>query len=40
MRVTVLLVLALVLAACGRKAQPIAPGPASEITYPKIYPTH
>lgn len=28
------------LSACGKKGAPIAPGPASEITYPRAYPTH
>ena len=27
------------LAACGKRGNPEAPGPASQITYPKIYPT-
>jgi predicted small lipoprotein YifL len=33
-----LLVLALTCAACGRKAPPAPPGPANDVTYPKIYP--
>ena len=35
-----LLILAVVLAVagCGKKGSPIAPGPASAITYPKSYP--
>jgi predicted small lipoprotein YifL len=28
------------LAACGKKGTPDAPGPASEIIYPRTYPTH
>ena len=31
-------VLPLALAACGKRGHPVAPGPASEITYPKTYP--
>lgn len=27
------------LAACGKKGPPDAPGPANQITYPKTYPT-
>ncbi len=34
-----LLVILLLLAACGKKGSPEAPGPASEITYPKMYPS-
>lgn len=29
----------LALAACGKRGPPVAPGPASERTYPRIYPT-
>ena len=32
--------LALALAACGKVGAPSQPGPADQITYPKIYPTH
>jgi predicted small lipoprotein YifL len=28
------------LAACGKKGPPTAPGPQSEIIYPRTYPTH
>ena len=31
-------VMALGLAACGKKGAPHAPGPAQDITYPAIYP--
>ncbi|HUC19381.1 MAG TPA: hypothetical protein VMA37_17005 [Acetobacteraceae bacterium] len=27
------------LGACGKRGAPSPPGPANEITYPKIYPT-
>ncbi len=36
--VAVLLVLAL--SACGKVGAPSQPGPADQITYPKLYPTH
>lgn len=32
--------LALVLAACGKKASPSPPGPADQITYPRTYPAY
>ncbi len=28
------------LAACGKVGAPTRPGPADQITYPKLYPTH
>ena len=28
------------LAACGKKGPPDPPGPANEITWPRVYPTH
>jgi predicted small lipoprotein YifL len=31
---------ALSLAGCGKKGAPSAPGPPSDITYPRGYPTH
>jgi predicted small lipoprotein YifL len=37
--VFLLAVLALLLGGCGRKGWPSAPGPADQITYPKVYPT-
>ena len=38
MRVLVLIALVL-LAGCGKKGAPSAPGPAAEITYPRSYPS-
>ena len=29
----------MLLAACGKKGSPSAPGPANEITYPRSYPS-
>ncbi len=41
MRVALLLALALVaLAACGKKAAPVPPGPADKVTYPRTYPAY
>jgi hypothetical protein len=37
--VLVLLAALLVVSACGKRGHPTAPGPASERTYPKTYPT-
>ncbi len=34
-----LLALAL-MAGCGKRGAPSAPGPADQITYPRIYPTY
>ncbi len=40
MRLASLLLLALVLlASCGKKGSPNAPGPANELTYPRTYPS-
>ena len=38
MRAAAVLLALLALAACGKRGSPVAPGPASEITYPKTYP--
>ena len=38
MRVAVLVALVL-LAACGKKGAPAAPGPADEVKYPRTYPS-
>jgi predicted small lipoprotein YifL len=41
MKSTTLLLLALLtLTACGKRGNPEPPGPASALTYPKMYPTH
>ena len=34
------LLVPLVVASCGKKGPPSAPGPADEITFPRTYPTH
>ena len=34
-----LLAALLALSACGKKGAPSPPGPASDLTYPRIYPT-
>jgi predicted small lipoprotein YifL len=34
------ILLLLGLAACGKRGSPEAPGPADQIIYPRIYPTH
>ena len=41
MRVTLLLAAALLaLAACGKKAAPMPPGPSDQVTYPRVYPAY
>jgi predicted small lipoprotein YifL len=41
MRAAVLLLLmALALAACGRKGAPVPPGPPNEVIYPRTYPAY
>ena len=40
MRTVLVLLAVLALASCGKKGNPVAPGPADQITYPKTYPTH
>jgi predicted small lipoprotein YifL len=39
-RLTLILLAALALAACGKRGNPEPPGPTSAITYPKTYPAH
>jgi predicted small lipoprotein YifL len=34
------LALGLALAGCGKKAAPSPPGPASDVTYPRMYPAY
>ena len=41
MRVLVVsMMLALALAGCGRRASPLPPGPAADVTYPHVYPAN
>ena len=40
MRAALVLAVLLALTACGKKGQPAAPGPASDITYPRTYPRY
>lgn len=39
MRAAAILLALVLLAACGKKGGPSAPGPASDIVYPHPYPT-
>ncbi len=39
MRVALVLLVVLALAACGKKGNPEAPGPADQIIYPHTYPS-
>jgi predicted small lipoprotein YifL len=34
------IMLALALAGCGRRGSPTPPGPASDVTYPHVYPAN
>jgi len=38
-RILIVLALAAGVSACGKKGDPSPPGPADQVTYPKIYPT-
>jgi predicted small lipoprotein YifL len=38
-RVIVALLLGALVAGCGKKGPPTPPGPAEQVTYPKVYPT-
>ena len=43
MKITLLLLSLLVpltVVSCGKKGPPSAPGPADQITWPRVYPTH
>jgi len=39
MRIAMLVISLVLLASCGKKGSPNAPGPANEITYPRAYPS-
>ncbi len=39
MKLATMLLAALLLASCGKKGAPSAPGPANEVTYPRAYPS-
>lgn len=39
MRALALALMLVALAACGKRGGPAPPGPAEEITYPRVYPT-
>lgn len=40
MRAAAVVLLALLaLGACGKRGSPAVPGPAGEVTYPRVYPT-
>jgi predicted small lipoprotein YifL len=38
--VAALVLVALMLAACGKKGPPDPPGPSNEVIWPRTYPTH
>ena len=40
MRIALIALALLTLAACGKKGAPWPPGPAEQITYPKAYPAY
>jgi type IV pilus biogenesis protein CpaD/CtpE len=39
MKVVLVVLAVALLAGCAKKASPVAPGPADQITWPKTYPT-
>ncbi len=39
MKVAAALLVLLALAGCGKRGNPSAPGPVSDLTYPRTYPT-
>ena len=40
MRIALIALALLTLAACGKKGAPLPPGPADQITYPKAHPAY
>ena len=40
MRAALVLLAVLAIAGCGKKGSPEPPGPPSEITFPRSFPTH
>lgn len=40
MKIMAALMMVLALAACGKRGPPVAPGPADQVTYPRVYPAY